>query len=94
VAYSPDAPYSLFPLALGASLVAVLFFYLGSRQQKLCHAPLPLAWSLAGGGISTLLALVLWNLWLQPMTAFFTLLTLAMALGIALPCLASLGRRS
>lgn len=84
---------AVFPLALGASLVGVLFLYLGTRQQKLCPAPLPLGWSLAGGGASLLLALVLWCLVLRPMTSLFTLLTLAMLLGIAVPLLASFRRR-
>lgn len=79
-------------LALAASILAMLSFYLAAPRQQWLARALPAAAGRLAGTALLLLALWLWRQHLHTATALFTLLTLSMLLCIALPYLAALRR--
>lgn len=80
-------------LALAASLAGMSCLYLGAPRQLVLARPLP-ARASRGWGLTLLLAA--WLLWCgiwHPVTALFAVLTLAMAVAVALPVAARAVRR-
>jgi hypothetical protein len=80
-------------LAVAASLAGTGCLYLGAPRQLVLTRPLP-ARASRGWGLTLLLsAWLLWcGIW-HPATALFAVLTVAMAVAVALPVLAVAGRR-
>ncbi|WP_228384538.1 hypothetical protein [Rhodocyclus gracilis] len=75
-------------LAVVLGGAAAFCFYLGSRQQRWRAHPLPAHFSIGGGAVLTVGALVVWGLGVSPATALFGSLVVLMAVFPALPVLA------
>lgn len=76
-------------LALIASCAAALCIYLAAPRQQWLAQPWPAVAGRGAGALLSLLALALWLQTMQAAPAILTLLTLGMALFIALPYLAA-----